>query len=119
MFDGYSRANPQYNAADHLAQIVGLFGKIPRQLLSQGKVSGEVFDAEGNFHKEPEQTDVTLHKLMSKSNLSEEGKQEFLDFLGTMLQVLPQDRKTARELLDHPWLKKEYETRSADPEDFN
>lgn len=71
----------------------------------------------GNFLKEPEQTGVTLQKLMSNSNLSEEGKQEFLDFLCTMLKVLPQDRKTAGELLDHPWLRKEYQVPLADPED--
>lgn len=47
MFDGYSSASPQYNAADHLAQIVGLFGRIPSELLSQGKNFSQVFDAEG------------------------------------------------------------------------
>ncbi|KAL8918157.1 MAG: hypothetical protein Q9208_007509 [Pyrenodesmia sp. 3 TL-2023] len=116
MFDGYSRANPKYNTADHLAQIVGLFGKIPSVLLCQGKNSGEVFDADGSFLKEPEKTGLTIQKLMSKSSLPEKGRQEFLDFLGTMLKVLPQDRKTAQELLDHPWLKEEYETRSSNPE---
>ncbi|KAL8902811.1 MAG: hypothetical protein Q9207_004359 [Kuettlingeria erythrocarpa] len=117
MFDGYSNANPQYNAADHLAQIIGLLGRIPSELLSQGKISSQIFDAEGNFLTEPEQTGVTLQKLMSNSNLSEEGKQEFLDILGSMLKLLPQDRKTAGELLDHPWLRKKYQVRSANPED--
>lgn len=37
-------------------------------------------------------------------SLKEEDKHLFLDFVSHMLQWLPEERKTAKELLEHPWL---------------
>lgn len=38
-------------------------------------------------------------------NLTAEGKEKFLIFLRSMLRWRPEDRPTARSLLDDPWLK--------------
>lgn len=38
------------------------------------------------------------------TTLSGEDKRLFLQFVGRMLQWLPEDRATARELLGDPWL---------------
>lgn len=40
----------------------------------------------------------------SEENLEGDEKQEFLRFVGGMLQWRPEDRKTAKELLQDPWL---------------
>jgi serine/threonine protein kinase len=34
-----------------------------------------------------------------------EEKEVFLDFVRSMLRWVPEERKTATELLEHPWLK--------------
>ena len=38
------------------------------------------------------------------TELAGEEKRQFLDFAGSMLQWLPEKRKTAKELLQHPFL---------------
>lgn len=39
-----------------------------------------------------------------EQRLEGEDKEKFLDLMKAMLQWRPEDRKTARELLEHPWL---------------
>ncbi|KAE8415530.1 kinase-like domain-containing protein [Aspergillus pseudocaelatus] len=41
----------------------------------------------------------------SEENLRGQDKQQFLQFMRSMLQWIPEERKTAKELLDDPWLK--------------
>jgi hypothetical protein len=41
----------------------------------------------------------------SEENLKGENKEEFVQFMKVMLQWKPEDRKTAAQLLDDPWLK--------------
>lgn len=44
----------------------------------------------------------------SLPSLEAEDREEFLAFVKTMLCWLPEERKTARELLDHPFLQLDY-----------
>lgn len=37
-------------------------------------------------------------------SLDEDNKALFIDFIGQMLKWVPEQRKTAKELLEHPWL---------------
>ena len=46
--------------------------------------------------------DVTLED--SVLTLQGEDKRLFLDFVRKMLQWLPENRQTAKQLLEHPWL---------------
>lgn len=39
------------------------------------------------------------------SSLEEKEREGFLSFVGQMLTWLPEERKTARELMEHPFLK--------------
>jgi hypothetical protein len=41
----------------------------------------------------------------SEENLKGKSKEEFVRFMKAMLQWKPEDRKTAVQLLDDPWLK--------------
>ena len=40
----------------------------------------------------------------SEENLKERNKELFLQFMKSMLRWVPEERKTARQLLDDPWL---------------
>ena len=44
-----------------------------------------------------------------EENLEGRNKELFLQFVRSMLQWVPEDRKTARELLDDPWLNERIE----------
>ncbi|KAL9133445.1 MAG: hypothetical protein Q9175_005381 [Cornicularia normoerica] len=64
---------------------------------------GSFFDSEGEFmHKNL----IPDSFNMDGSVLSLEGKdkEEFLNFVQKMLQWLPEKRKSAKELLEDPWL---------------
>lgn len=117
-----------YDSRKHLAEMISLLGPPPKELLDreekwsrvewrrafpsvEGKLcwtarecyGGPFFNSEGVF----------LYKDLIPSNfnlpdsvLSLEGKDKelFLDFASHMLQWLPEKRKTAKDLLKHPWL---------------
>lgn len=46
------------------------------------------------------------------TELAGDEKQGFLDFAGGMLRWLPEERKTAKELLKHPFLQSFYDDRA-------
>ena len=117
-----------YDVRAHLAEMIALLGAPPKILVdreirwseirwshavpnSEGKLcqtareyyGGPFFDPEGEFmHKNLIPADVTLDN--SILSLQGEDKRLFMDFIKKMLQWLPEDRKTAKELLEDPWL---------------
>jgi len=54
------------------------------------------------MHKDLIPTDIKLED--SVLSLEGDDKRLFLDFIKNMLQWLPEERKTAKELLEDPWL---------------
>jgi hypothetical protein len=64
---------------------------------------GPFFNSEGKFMPiDLIPTDVRLED--SVFSLEGEDERLFLDFIKKMLQWLPEDRKTAKELFEDPWL---------------
>lgn len=55
----------------------------------------------------PPATPTALEHL--EENLEGRNKELFLDFMKSMLQWVPENRKTASELLEDPWLNKKFE----------
>ncbi len=55
------------------------------------------------MHNDLIPADVSLEK--SVLSLDEDDKRLFLQFIKNMLHWLPEERKTAKELLDDPWLR--------------
>ncbi|KAL8902812.1 MAG: hypothetical protein Q9207_004360 [Kuettlingeria erythrocarpa] len=119
----------QYKLAEHLVEIQGVLGDFPMELIRQGKHSTRYFDefgmrlhhhlnllltSTGRLFKKPDFKVESLKPYLAVSYLSDEGKDDFLDFFQSMIKLLPRERLTAQELLDHPWLNTEYGTRSAD-----
>jgi len=50
----------------------------------------------------------TIHPIPLEDRLEGEADPErFLDFIRSMLQWIPEERKSAADLLEHPWLKLE------------
>lgn len=118
----------KYNSQAHLAEMIVLLGHPPNELFkreregrkwrwkpaienSEGKLcesasefyEGPFFNLEGEF--------IYKHLIPSHLNLADsivslegEDKRLFLEFVGKMLQWLPEDRKTAKELIEDPWL---------------
>ncbi len=115
-----------YDVRAHLAEMVALLGAPPKILIdreirwsnmkwshavpnSEGKLcqtareyyGGPFFNSEGEFmHKHLIPTDVRLED--SVLALKGKEKQLFLDFTKKMLQWLPEDRMTAKQLLEDP-----------------
>ncbi|KAE8154409.1 kinase-like domain-containing protein [Aspergillus avenaceus] len=116
-----------YDSKAHLAEMIALLGPPPEKMLNMSKsmaqvewspaitdASGRVyknnreyfggpfFDDSGNFlHNDL----IPARKLEDTVPSLEVGDREaFLSFIKQMLTWLPEERKTARELMDHPFL---------------
>ncbi|KAH6719717.1 kinase domain-containing protein [Leptodontidium sp. MPI-SDFR-AT-0119] len=127
LFTSVHSADGKYNSQAHLAEIIALLGP-PRKLIDQERdrrtwkwgtaienaesklcdsastyYGGPFFDSKGEFmHKDL--VSSHLHLTDSVTSLQGSEKSHFLAFVRKMLQWLPEDRKTARELLEDPWL---------------
>ncbi|KAF8903368.1 kinase-like domain-containing protein [Gymnopilus junonius] len=87
----------------HLSQLIGLLGPPPKVLLDQGEYSPKWFNSEGTFKfSELIPTGISLADRVTVMDGND--KRLFLDFAGRMLQWLPENRGTAKELLADPWL---------------
>jgi serine/threonine-protein kinase SRPK3 len=92
--------------------VISILGPPPLDLLKRGKRSAEFFDESGDWF-EPDETHPTRLPLLPPSsleaveeNLGGKNKELFLNMVRSMLQWEPEKRKTARELLSDPWLKR-------------
>ncbi|KAL2800487.1 CMGC protein kinase [Aspergillus keveii] len=80
LFYGNDPDGRGYTTRAHLAEMIGILGTHPMDLISQGARSHEFFTED------------------------KKDKEMFMDFMRGMLQWRPEDRKTAKELLQDPWL---------------
>lgn len=91
---------------DHIAQIIELLGRFPRYLALSGKYSSEIFNRQGelrNIHKLRlwKLTDV----LYEKYHFTRQESEEIGDFILPMIEINPDRRASAQEMLEHPWIK--------------
>ncbi|PNS14678.1 hypothetical protein CAC42_1700 [Sphaceloma murrayae] len=103
LFYGHDPLIGGYSTRAHLADVVALLGPPPLDLLQRGKRSSEFFDEHGRWKavvEIPPPTSLEEYELF----LEGPKKAEFLRFMRRMLQWRPEDRATARELLQDPWL---------------
>ncbi|KAK3177930.1 hypothetical protein OEA41_000062 [Lepraria neglecta] len=118
----------KYNGQAHIAEMIALLGPPPKELVDREKeglswkfrpevenfegkpcrsasefYGGPFFDSEGEFmHKDliPDAFNMGVSVL----SLERKDKEEFLKFVQKMLQWLPEKRKSAKDLLEDPWL---------------
>ncbi|PYI25564.1 putative serine/threonine-protein kinase [Aspergillus indologenus CBS 114.80] len=118
----------RYDAKSHLAEMIALLGPPPKSLLAKSKAmsehswpepipndtgelcdnaqeffDGPFFDTEGEFQYK----DLIPSRNLEDTApfLEEQDREAFLSFVRQMLTWNPEERKTARELIDHPFLK--------------
>ncbi|KAJ6228725.1 hypothetical protein M0813_08218 [Anaeramoeba flamelloides] len=99
--DGYSKDE------DHLALIMEMFGKIPKDMLLTGKNSKKVADPnDGNLKSVKNLHFWQLEDvLIEKYEFNQKTSQEIANFLKPMFEYDLKKRTSAKELLKHPWLK--------------
>ncbi|RAH71116.1 kinase domain protein [Aspergillus aculeatinus CBS 121060] len=108
LFCGDDPDGKGYSTRAHLAEVMGLLGPPPLDMLKRGKRSHEFFLDDGKWKQDiviP--TGASLEQ--SEEFLEGRNKEMFLAFMRGMLQWRPEDRKTAKELLQDPWLNDQIE----------
>ena len=93
---------------DHLAQFIELLDRIPKNFALSGTESKRFFTKDGKLGRI-----TALHKCLLKDVLVKKyhfKKNEAIalnDFLLPMLEYCPEKRASAKQMLNHPWLKTE------------
>ncbi|GIZ43342.1 hypothetical protein CKM354_000657400 [Cercospora kikuchii] len=92
------------SSGKHLARMVALLGNPPSDFLQRSRISNEYFDDEGNpkIQGTPETTTTTLEE--EESILEGEEKSQFVVFMKKTLHWRPEDRASAKDLLQDPWV---------------
>jgi serine/threonine protein kinase len=81
---------------DHLAQMMELLGRMPKNMALSGKHSKKFFDGQGHLKRISGLNYWPLKKvLMEKYRIKETEAVAFAEFLVPMLSWYPEDRATA------------------------
>lgn len=80
--------------------MCAILGPPPLPYLQQSETSWDYFNADGKFKAEI--PDISLE--IKEERLDGDNKTRFLAFVRKMLQWRPEDRQTAAQLLEDPWL---------------
>lgn len=90
---------------DHLALMMELLGMMPRKIALGGRYSRDFFNKYGDLKHIRRMRFWPLNKvLMEKYAFSEQDANEMADFLGPMLDFVPEKRPTVAKCLLHPWI---------------
>ena len=105
IFDTIDTRPGHYRSDQHLGLMIALLGPPPTELLERGSTSATYFDDNGNFRKPaliPKEH--TFENFVTR--MKGEEKELFIDMAKKMICWLPEERWTAKQLLDHPFLTK-------------
>lgn len=108
LFDGIDTRPGHYRPEQHLGLMISLLGPPPKEFLKRGAKTSNYFDSQGQF-KYPDHIHKDLTFETSVSRFRGEEKELFLDFAKKMIAWVPEERWTAKQLLEHPYLTKERE----------
>ncbi|CAI6337692.1 unnamed protein product [Periconia digitata] len=98
-----NKGNP--SETHHVSEMVAYLGMPPLEYTQSNHMTKKVFDKQG--HWTGGSKSVTIPKISLEERVSVlegEEKELFLDFIRSMLGWRPEDRKSATELLEHPWM---------------
>ncbi|KAL4938853.1 hypothetical protein BDV06DRAFT_231493 [Aspergillus oleicola] len=87
----------------HLAEMIAIMGPPPKEMTQNSTYATDYFDCDGNWRGTIDIPPASLEKL--ERNLDGDEQQPFLRFLRKMLKWKPEERESARELLEDPWLR--------------
>ncbi|CEL05515.1 hypothetical protein ASPCAL06633 [Aspergillus calidoustus] len=104
LFGDIFNSRGRHEAFRHLALMVALIGPPPSDFVRRSETTEQCFDPSGAWiaHHEEPIPNVSLEKL--EKRLSGEEQELFLAFLKSMLKWMPEERQTAKQLLEHPFL---------------
>jgi len=95
---------------DHLALFTELLGPMPESLRKRGKKSATYYNRKGHLRHIKSLREWGLEDVLcQKYHMERRKAQSFASFLGPMLKMSPEERSTAAESLQHPWLNEEEE----------
>jgi serine/threonine-protein kinase SRPK3 len=90
---------------DHIAYIIELIGHPDLKWLEQGKRFRKWFTTKGRMKRIYKHKIWKLHEIfIDKYSFKKEEAEQLSDFLMQALQWRNEDRKSAQEMLEHPWL---------------
>uniref|UniRef100_A0A673JCQ2 non-specific serine/threonine protein kinase n=1 Tax=Sinocyclocheilus rhinocerous TaxID=307959 RepID=A0A673JCQ2_9TELE len=90
---------------DHIAHVIELLGPIPPHFALSGRYSREYFNRRGELRHISNLKPWGLFEvLLEKYEWPLDQAAQFSDFLLTMLEFIPENRATAAECLQHPWI---------------
>lgn len=93
---------------DHIAQFIELLGKMPKKFALSGKNSNKYFTKAGELRRIRGLQYFYLKDVLNKKYKIKYNEAKALaDFLLPMLEYYPEKRASARQMLEHPWLKME------------
>ncbi|KIX07001.1 uncharacterized protein Z518_04977 [Rhinocladiella mackenziei CBS 650.93] len=114
LFDAIETGPGHYHPDQHLGLMIALLGPPPKELLKRGAKTSNYFDSQGEFkHPDYVTDDITFESSISR--MKGEEKELFIDFAKKMIMWLPEERWTAKQLLEHPFLTKERECAVPNP----
>lgn len=91
---------------DHMALFVELLGTIPKPLIARGKRSATYFNRRGELRHIKALRFWGLEGVLAqKYHMHPMEAKNLASFLLPMLRLMPEERATAQQLLDHPWLR--------------
>jgi hypothetical protein len=97
-----------YEVKRHLEEIEGLRGEFPRSLLERGEERvREMFDERGYGGERSRDKVLGLEDRFEGMDAKESSK--FVAFITRMLVLDPEERPSAKEFLEEPWLKHDYD----------
>jgi len=89
---------------DHLAQMMELLGKMPRNMALSGKHAKKFFTPDGHLKRISGLNYWPLKKvLVEKYHFKDEEAEAFSEFLTPMLMWYPEERASAQQMLKHKW----------------
>ncbi|KAF2243251.1 kinase-like protein [Trematosphaeria pertusa] len=96
--------NLEPSATHHVAEMVAYLGLPPLQYIPRSEITKKVFNEQGRWKGAGGTVVPQLSLEESVSALDGETKEQFLNFIRSMLKWLPEKRKQASELLKDPWM---------------
>lgn len=93
---------------DHIAQMMELLGRFPKKFSLRGVKAKKYMNKNGSLRRINRFTHWSLKDvIVGKFKLKEDVASRFAKFLLPMLEPIPEQRATARNMLFHPWLKEQ------------
>ncbi|KAJ5469927.1 hypothetical protein N7530_007284 [Penicillium desertorum] len=93
----------EYDELNHFGHIAALLGPPPKELLDRGTRTDRFYTSDGQFKgRTVAPSDFNFES--SICNIHDEDKRMFIEFVQRMMKWRPEERSTAKELLQDPWL---------------